>query len=355
MLMGDLLISGSQKYYSPTVLPTTDDFSRVFPRGSTYIPIGLRQKLVVVTDKLALGWAGNVDIARNIVVELMQESSITSFSRKSLQRFFDRFSEEVWKEIGIVGFIEDDIGMTAFNCESTTEFSTPILGKVALLGSGTKGIKTFLEGFTQLPSGLDASINVVDQSIGFGLQLSGTLLNYEIATLENLNDLFGAGYEIATVLNQKFGKLDDITYLFWQTHIDEKGIRISRLPARACRYAYHKDLLIIRSLKFDDKSSKNSAIEQKNFVIPPIYREPKEEEIAAITLPSLNSRYLCNYFLVPTSSNEMAILTMLHSKERADEKKWVTFIETSTEVVVGVEAEFIKLVARKIGENNRLG
>ena len=43
-----------------------------------------------------------------------------------------------------------------------------------------------------------------------------------MVTLVNLKHLYGGGYEIATILNQKFAKVDDITYLFWGASVDAR-------------------------------------------------------------------------------------------------------------------------------------
>jgi hypothetical protein len=188
-------------------------------------------------------------------------------------------------------------------------------------------------------------------SIGVGLSISGVLLNFEIATLDNLNLLYGAGYEIVTILNQKFAKLDDVTYLFWGAGVDGKGgVRISRLPLNACRYSYHNDILLIRSAKFEDKPN-SRAYEQRLFAVPPIYRDPDQKELDEIIPPSLNARYLCNYFFVPVSSKGAAIFAMVTCKERAEDEKWIKFEETETEVRVGVPAQLLMDVAKEIAKD----
>src|SRR5262245_2684710 len=146
MLMGDLLLSGPELPGSKVFLPTTEDFSAIFPAGSTKVPRGIRQKIAVVSDKLVVGWAGKLSIAQNVIAELVRRSQSEPFTRESLQQYFDGLNQAVWEELGLAGFIEDDAGMTSFCCESTTEFSTPLLGKVALLGSGAEGVGNMLEG-----------------------------------------------------------------------------------------------------------------------------------------------------------------------------------------------------------------
>lgn len=354
MLMGDLLLSIKDPSASPALIPTAEDLSKVFPAGSTYVPSGLRQKIIVLSDTFALGWAGTRVVARDIIAEVRRKNAATPFTRETLQKHFDALDESVWKKIGLVGFIEDAAGMTSFSCDNTTTFSTPLLGEVALLGSGTAGVRKVLEGIPSLPVGIGGTPNVVDLSVGFSLQLSGVLLNFEMATLQNLNDLYGGGYEIATVLNQKFAKVDDITYLFWQASVDGKGgVRISRLPLKACRYSYHNDILLIRSAKFEDKGDMR-AFEQRLFAVSPVYRDPDPGEMKGITPPSFNARFLCNYFLIPMSPKEAAILGMVTCKERAEDEKWVKFEETATEVHAWVETQFVVDVAKEIAKNHQL-
>lgn len=351
MLMGDLLLSIDDPSASPAPIPTAEDLSKVFPAGSAYVPWGLRQKIAVLSDTLVLGWSGDMFLAHDIIAEVKQKNAETPFTRETLLEHFDAFDESVWEEIGIVGFIEDVAGMTAFACDNATKFRTPLFGEVALLGSGTADVQKMLENIPSLPVSIDGPINPINMSISAGLQVSGGLLNFEIATLGNLNKLYGGGYEIATILNQKFAKLDDVTYLFWEASVDGKGgVRISRLPLNACRYSYHNDILLIRSAKFEDKPNR-LAYEQRLFVVPPIYRKPEEEEMHKIIVPSLNARYLSNYFLIPISPNKAAVFGMVTCKERAEDEKWIKFEETATEVRVGVEMQFLMDVAKEIAKN----
>jgi len=352
MLMGDVLLSIDDPSASPAPIPTVEDLSKVFPAGSASVPWGLRQKIAVLSDTLVLGWSGDMYLAQDIIAEVWQKNAKTPFTKKTLLEHFDALDESIWEEIHLVGFIDDDdAGMTALACDNATTFRTPLFGEVALLGSGTADVQKMLQDIPSLPVSIDGPINPIALSICAGLQVSGGLLNFEIATLDNLNKLYGGGYEIATILNQKFAKLDDVTYLFWGANVDGKGgVRISRLPLNACRYSYHNDILLIRSAKFEDKPN-TRAYEQRLFVVPPIYRDPDEEEMDEIIAPSLNARYLSNYFLVPISSKEATICGMVTCKERAEDEKWIKFEETETEVRVGVDPQFIMDVAKEIAKD----
>jgi hypothetical protein len=102
-------------------------------------------------------------------------------------------------------------------------------------------------------------MNALPQALGFGLHMSGVMLQMELATLASLQNSYGGGYEIAVSVEGRFRKLDDVTYLFWQATTDGPEVRVSRLPRQAFRYVYRDDLLVIRSVAFNDPGSVASA------------------------------------------------------------------------------------------------
>jgi len=70
--MGDLLISGLEKPGAGLKLPTVDDIRDVYPEGSWFGPIRLRQKIEIISDHLAVGWAGNA-IAAIVAIKALRE------------------------------------------------------------------------------------------------------------------------------------------------------------------------------------------------------------------------------------------------------------------------------------------
>ncbi len=356
MLMADLLVSDDGPWALPAPIPTVDDISKAFPARSRCVPSGMCQKLVVLSESFVLGWSGELQVAKEVISEVRRMNAVIPFTAETLIKHFDSLGDSVWEKIGIAGFIEDATNnIQAFNCEKATTFKTALLDDVALLGSGTESVRRELQGFTTLPVTLGGTSNVVNKAVGYGLTLSGSLLNIEIATLENLKDFYGGGYEISTVLNKKFAKVDDITYLFWQTGIDGKGdFGISRIPVRAFRYSYHNDILLIRSVKFQDKGDTGS-MGQQFFAVPPIYRNPDRRELDGVTWASLNARFLCNYFMVPMAPKGVAVLAAVTFKDRVEDEKWIKFVETPTVVHVWVEGQFILDMAKEIADMLRSG
>ena len=79
--------------------------------------------------------------------------------------------------------------------------------------------------------------------------------------------------------------------------------------------------------------------------------DPDPGEMKGITPPSFNARFLCNYFLIPMSPKEAAILGMVTCKERAEDEKVMKFEETATEVHAWVETQFVVDVAKEIANH----
>ena len=160
--------------------------------------------------------------------------------------------------------------------------------------------------------------------------------------------MYGGGYEIATYISGKYDKIGDITYMFWRAGIEGDAVRVAFAPYRAFRYAYENDLLVIRSVGFDDSKETPVVTDQKLFFVEPVYRDANPGETAAIALPSLNARNLCIYFLVPTETGFL-ILAAAHRKSYPTDRKWVTFTETPAGVTgIDVERDFLQVVAKQI-------
>jgi hypothetical protein len=129
---------------------------------------------------------------------------------------------------------------------------------------------------------------------------------------------------------------------------DHNKISISRYPFRVCRYAYHKDLLIVRSAEI--KEVHGAALTNESlFVVGPVYRDVDQSELSEIETPTLNAAYLCNYFLVGSREREQPrILAKIFRRSNPDEKKWIDFQEAPEQINVGVEGQFIYDVANEI-------
>ncbi|MDO8730789.1 MAG: hypothetical protein Q7J69_06380 [Candidatus Omnitrophota bacterium] len=345
MLLADLLLSGQPLPGVIAAVPTADDLSTVFPPGETRVPRGLCQKIAIVGDNLMLGWTGPCDIVHDVISGLVRQSAAQPFTNDTLRRYFDGLNQSVWKEIGLVGFIRDPDRRIAQFGRSYLELSTELFGRVGLLGSGHGDFEKFFRHAQQLPKADNIVMNALQRSISFGLHMSGSLLRFELATPASLKKFYGGGYEIAVSESGKFKKLDDVTYAFWWIKAVGPKLRGNLLPSKVFRYSYKDDLLIIRSVAFDGSAPRAAAREQL-FRVPPVYRDLRPDEETGTALPPLNSRWLCNYFLVHFADGRVAIFTKVFHQPQ--EKQWVRFEDVPGGVTVAVSQKFLEEISREV-------
>jgi hypothetical protein len=353
-LIGDLLISGDEVPGFSPALPTRKDVSSHFPQGADIVPVATGQKIVLVTDQLVVGWAGDCDITRDVICELQRKSAITPFTMASLDQHLDTLSPSVWDEISLVGFIREPKGIAQFQRDAK-EVDTKLFGTVALIGSGRTDMESFLTSFQQLPDGMDRKLNELEQSLGFALHLTGTFLNLEQLTAESIVKYYGAGYEIASLMGENFEKMGNVTYIFWTALAHDGKPRLNKHPTRLFRYAYIADLLVVRAFTFEPSVTTRDEL---HFVTP-VYRDGTAEEQSWVDhpetapAPSLDAPWLCNYIVTTLPNGKSGILTLACLKAPGEDK-WVKITETPVAggayVEVQVSQEFIDIVGREVGK-----
>ncbi|HUV88104.1 MAG TPA: hypothetical protein VMY80_00495 [Anaerolineae bacterium] len=284
--------------------------------------------------------------------ELRRLSAGTSFTKDSLDHFFDSLSGAVWNDIGLLGFLREGDRVAEFR-RNGREVPTQLYGNVGLIGSGRVDIERFI-GTGQMPGGLERPMNGLEQSLGYGLYLTGTFLNLEQVTGESLTRYYGGGYEIASLMGDKFGKRGDVTYIFWRARADDGNPRLYKQPSRLFRYAYEGDLLVIRAFAFEGSPPAPTARDDLHYVTP-VYRDPTPKERGWVDdpysgpAPSLDASWLCNYILTAFPNGKVGVLTLVCLKAPGQDR-WVSIKETAAGTEIMVSDEFINLVSRQIGE-----
>lgn len=151
-LIGDLLLSGDEAPGFSPALPTRKDASWLSPQGTDIVPVATGQKIVLVTDQLVVGWAGDYEVARDLICELQRRSVIAPFTMASLDQYFDSLNPSVWDEISLVGFIRDPKGTAQF-LRHAEVVKSKLFGDVALIGSGRIDMERFFASHQELPEG----------------------------------------------------------------------------------------------------------------------------------------------------------------------------------------------------------
>lgn len=344
VLLGDLLISGNEDLHNTLNVPTIGEITKIFPKGSEFVPTALNQKVVIVNENLCLGWAGTRISAQIIISELLRESQRKpNWSFDDLSSFFSSFDNEHGDKVGVVGYSNDGKGIFSFGYgDNQLKYQSKKYGLVRLYGSGATKLKSYLDNFNIPPASIPT--NPLETAVGNTLALTTYMTGLERITGSNLIEYYGGGFEIVSLIRKKFAKIDDVTYLIWVgRQMGDSSWRLS-LPEISIKYHYYGDLLLVKRAEF--KSQADGALKSDNkavYVISPIYRNINEAQLGNIQLPSFNSRFICSFIILHSIDGSVQILNRIsYSGQQSNP---IIFREDiSGTLYLDIRSEFVKSV-----------
>lgn len=284
ILIGDILISGKEYQQPPVKIPTVGDVSEVFPGGSGFTVVGTRQKICIISDNLAIGWAGSYVAAKVIIQDLIRKSKATSFTCEYIESYFEGIDEDI-ANLGvelIITIIDSNRTRGAIYRYDSMAQNSLQLGQFFLGGSGADDMREAIEGFVKAaPKATSSGLDQNTIPLTMAALLTSRLLTHDLASKKSLLQYYGGGYEIAYFEKTEFKKLDDISYLFWTVHCeDSKRIGVSSFPLRILTFRYTNDLLSIRAFSIKgSKDHKPIGTADEMFFIPPIHRAVAKKDV----------------------------------------------------------------------------
>jgi hypothetical protein len=310
LLIGDLLLSNRPTAGSEIPLPIVNVTYRETVGNSG--PAGLCQKIAILTDNIAIGWAGNRQAAHGLLADLKLRCEFQSLSLEEVKNYLRKQPKSVWQDIQVAGFIFDagDSYVCSFKCGGKT-IESPLFGEIDLLGTGDGAFESYLQGVNEIPTSQQVPDNQALQAVACGLTLAGNFFTMEQHNSENLSLKFGGGYEIATLSHGKFVKLRDILYVFWSATVNlrDRSIRLRAFPYCAFRYEYYEDLLVIRGVGIHEVEG--TVYNETVFPVPPAYRFLNADEKANRRKPQLNAKWVCNYVQIQLEPQPQLDITTL--------------------------------------------
>jgi len=339
-VIGDLLLSmPADRTNGEIQTPTFENTKLVISKEAQFLPCGLQQKIAVVEDDLVVGWSGCFREAKETITSLYYLQKSGGLNINMLRSYLQGNDGP-----GYIGFLREGQGFHQFGFRYK-RLESSILGRVGILGSGGDCGQKLLKQLEWIGESHLNGPSMGDRAVARSLFYSGSLLSAELLSGSNYSDYFGAGYEIATLRPEGFRKLDGITFAFWLVEIvSPTRLGISKHPFHICSLKYTNDILTIRSIVI---SKENDAYRSRHWYthVPPIYRDPSEQEMASILPPDLNNKWLCNYFIVPSKSVTFCQVHCLASGNATA----IHFQEHADRTVIAVESEFLTSVANNIG------
>ena len=257
VIIGDLLISGLEDPDRSVHLPTVGNIKSIFSEGCEYVPTGLLQKVVIIDENLVIAWAGSVVGAKTALSEIKLAHSKKRFTPDSLWEFIQEMEKDSdYDEIALICMIGDGVKIERFGLRATY-LTLGSFEEIFVAGSGSE---RFLRHLNQLDN--NQNLNNLGQTaaaISVAMNVFGFLLFDEMAPpsehgLHSLLEYFGSGYEIATFIERKITKIDDIIFTFWLAEIVEEGAMLRLPPLRMFKYYYIDDCLYLYAVTLSIKS-----------------------------------------------------------------------------------------------------
>jgi hypothetical protein len=301
VLLADIVVSTADpEYRGPAYVPSIPKTD--IPKSRSQLQIcGLVQKMTVIGPHLAIAWtAGDVSLARNLLARISDHDRIEPFTYAALAQLLDTDSPSIARgDVGLIGMVRDATGLRMFGRNVPFHSEERFVG----VWAGGSGAKVLAQQLRNLVGDQFTFPNAsaTQVAVGMAAALSSCLITHEIFHAESLRDGFGGGFELASLVEGGFAKVPDITYVLWLF-----GSHGALHASRVIRYAYVRDLLVIRTATFEEDAA------QVDFytLVPPVFRELAASDYA-IPAPPLLASHVAHAFTYRNRDGGVSTFTRL--------------------------------------------
>ena len=249
ILIGDILMTSEtrgQEVGIPTFLGGVD---AQLPPEQNFYPYSLRQKIYVIEDQLAVGFAGYESEIKPILEDLRTYFRYKQVTFDNLKAFLNDWDLTQFSNSAAYILIAEKneratiiqhcmIGAWSKGASKTYE-------EVTACGTGTAD---FIKAAAQsiIASG-EGNTNHLHETIALNYILLIKILGNERLSLDTIKNYWGAGFEMIYYDENSFKKVDDITFLFWNGTLDLETGAFEVQPFLILNYKYYEDLLVINA------------------------------------------------------------------------------------------------------------
>lgn len=303
-VIADLLLSGDEKEHDVSI-PSVGNIEEVFPKGSAFSIIGLCQKVIVISRRLVVAWAGS-PLAAAFTIRELRQMERAGLNFESLLDFLQVLPQELQAlELSLTGWFIDPEGNDSYSINFDAQDMTYApFESLTLIGSGSSMFEEMLRN-REFVAGASKGLPP-EQSLFLThtFSLTGLLLELELKQkTDSLHLYFGGGYEVVICDQSGFKKFDEITYVFWNIDVSAEGVGIT-LPYHAQKQYYVDDDLIIVPLRFHKATDSRVLVESDEpyRVLEPGKRLSIGSDLSLGNV-SLNSTNACHYFIERSSGH----------------------------------------------------
>jgi hypothetical protein len=205
-------------------------------------------------------------------------------------------------------------------------FDSCKFGQCYVRGSGREDFINLIRSSEGLTLRGDRETNACENAVFVALSLAAHFSGNQTRLGSGLSNLYGGGFEIATVFDNEIRKVTGVTYYLLNAEQRANG-DLTLTFHSTIKYDYHGDTLLVRLLEPVEPPNPSS---DDLFVISPVHKTPSEPEknklMAELEVPSFDSQFSVFYVHVPQAAPEGRTLYLMHYRGEGGETP-VHFIE----------------------------
>ncbi len=254
VLLGDLLISSSNRPPAFELPVLTDDVVQYLSSGASDHPIRLDQKIYILKENVCIAFAGDVaDIKKFLIDIRIYCKAKEEITTMDMQYFLQQHvGSDTWREISFVILVADrlthEIGIGKFLHGQWLRADTELYGEVWATGSGAEDF--LIEASVKMDFFGTYKPEDAEHAIQANLIMICRLLAQERKTLNSVKNHWGAGFEMIYYDGRQFKKVDEITYVInYGNYTDTGDIPQVPIPAIILHYKYFEELLVISVIR----------------------------------------------------------------------------------------------------------
>ena len=291
ILIGDILMTSDtrgQEVSIPAFIGGVDD---QLPKGQIYYPHSLRQKIYIIEDQIAIGFAGYESEIKHFFEDIRMFFKYKQVTLENLKAFLNDYDLTSFSNsasyILIAEKVEDITALQSCTIGPWTNGTSLTYENIIACGTGAGDFIKAAAGSTIVFG--EGDTNHLHQTIALNYVLLIKILGNERLSLETIKKYWGAGFEMIYYDGSKFKKVDDITFLFWKGTLNIETGEFNVTPFLILNYKYYNELLVINASNGDAYAS---------YGILPFHLTKNEIEASLPEVLFSNAKKVCcAYFL----------------------------------------------------------
>ena len=324
VLIGDFLLTDELAGAGHVFIPTKPDLAGVIPEHGDRRICGLRKKVNIIGNRLAIGFTGLLSPGRYLMRKLHEKFSVENPSIPSLEEFLKnlKFVDKIKTEVA--GWIWEKRPL-CFYWKGANPDKLNIIDAV-FTGSGGPHFRNSITNIDY--AGLSPNLKTaLDKAIYIGACKSGNVLLDELCAAENLKYNYGYGAEIIIWDGKRFFYVNKLVYAFWNILINEDN-SLHIKPANVCAaYKNLGEFSAIQITHMSPKIDKSPGLEATDTfvqVITPIYDDMEEFDPRNVGRISLESGFWFSGILLhnPLKGINARFSIVSESSENIDSFTW---------------------------------